>query len=156
MVFVNACKPDKDYLQLRSDKNDNYYYVNIKGNTVIAPGKYSMCYTDTFRNYAIVLKPHIGLVGINREEKILFEVLPFDNGPDYVSEGYFRIIHNGKIGYADKNGNIKITPQFSCAFPFQHGTAKVSLNGKSVPDGEHTIWVSDAWFYIDKSGKRVK
>ncbi len=156
LFFIGACISGKDYLLLRQDKNDRYCYINSKGDTVIAPGKYLMCYTDTFRNFAIVEKPYTGFIGINRDEKVLFEVFIFDNGPDDISEGYFRITRDGKIGYADRNGDIKISPQFGCAFPFQNGIAKVGRDCKTIAYGEHSAWVTDAWFYINKSGKQVK
>ena len=80
----------------------------------------------------------------------------FDNGPDYASEGLFRIIQNNKIGYADSaTGKVIIKPQFGCAFPFDNGFAKVSFNCATHSDGEHKIWTSDNWFYIDKKGKKV-
>ena len=87
---------------------------------------------------------------------MLYEVLPFDNGPDYVGEGVFRIIENNKIGFADaRTGKIVIPPQFDCAFPFENGTAKVSTDCTSQMNGEHEIWESEKWFYIDKTGKTV-
>jgi hypothetical protein len=62
----------------------------------------------------------------------------------------------GKIGYADAaTGKIVIRPQFACAWPFEHGVAKVSLNCQTRSDGEHATWISDDWFYINKAGARV-
>jgi len=52
----------------------------------------------------------------------------------------------GKYGYADKNGNIVINPEFSLATEFSEGLAAVML------------FVSDLdtkWGYIDKTGKMV-
>jgi len=67
----------------------------------------------------------------------------------------FRIIGNGKIGFADTDFNIVIKPQFDCAFPFEGETSKVSLDCIPVKDGEHTIWQSKSWFLINKKGERV-
>jgi hypothetical protein len=156
LLFISACHSNNDYLLIKTDKNNMPCYVSTTGDTVIRPGKYSMCFTDTFRNLAMVYKPDVGFVGINRDEKVLFNIFPFDNGPDYFSEGYFRIIKTGKIGYADKDGSIKIKPQFGCAYPFERGIAKVGLDCKTIPLGEHSVWESNAWFYINKAGKRVK
>jgi hypothetical protein len=89
-------------------------YLDESGKIVIPLGKYADCYTDTFRNYAIVLDSAKGMVAIDRHERILNKVFIFDNGPDYASEGLFRITANGKIGYADlATGKIIIRPQFS-------------------------------------------
>lgn len=84
----------------------------------------------------------------------LYEVFIYDNGPDYEAEGLIRVVKNGKIGYADaKTYAIVIEPQFDCAFPFENGKAKVSNQCKTVKDGEHSVWESDAWQYVDKQGK---
>jgi hypothetical protein len=148
---------DKDVLISFVDTvKDEYGYKNLKGDTIIPLGKYSICFTDTFNTYAIVTIPHKGFVAIDRQENILYYVFPFDNGPDYVSDGLFRILIDGKIGYADSaTGKIIIKPQFDCAWPFENGIAKVSTDCKTKSDGEHSTWLSDSWFYIDKTGKKV-
>lgn len=130
-------------------------YVNLYGDTVIAMGKYHYCYTDTLRNYAIVLKKSGGCVAIDKNDNELFEVFWSDNGPDNIIEGFFRIIKKGKIGYANKEGKIIIKPQFDCAFPFKNGKAKVSNKCKTVPDGEHQLWESENWYFIDKKGLKI-
>lgn len=148
-----------DYL-LRINDHENesmgYGYVNMKGDTVIALGKYIMCITDTFRSYAIVMKKDGDFIGIDRAENIIYKVFLFDNGPDYASEGLFRITENNKIGYADATtGAVVIKPQFECAWPFEEGTAKVSNTCTTKNAGEHSTWESDHWFYIDSIGKEV-
>jgi len=83
-------------------------------------------------------------------------VFPFDNGPDYTSDGLFRILAKNRIGYADSStGKIIINPQFECAWPFERGIAKVSIDCQKRADGEHSTWSSDRWYYIDKSGRKV-
>lgn len=131
-------------------------YKNQNGDTIIPAGKYSICCTDTFRTYAIVAIQHKGIVAIDRHENVLYDVFPYDNGPDYVSDGLFRILMAGKIGYADSvTGKIIIEPHFDCAWPFVNGAAKVSTDCKTQSDGEHSIWLSDSWYYIDKTGKKT-
>ena len=91
---------------------------------------------------------------MDSKKTTLYEVFIYDNGPDYASEGLIRVVKNGKIGYADaKTYAIVITPQYDCAFPFENGKAKVSNNCKTVKDGEHSVWTSDTWQYVDKKGK---
>ncbi len=88
------------------------------------------------------------------QKTALYEVFIYDNGPDYEAEGLIRVVKNGKIGYADaKTYAIVIEPQFDCAYPFENGKAKVSNQCKTVKDGEHSMWESDAWQYVDKEGK---
>jgi hypothetical protein len=90
----------------------------------------------------------------NSKKTTLYEVFLYDNGPDYPSEGLIRIVKNGKIGYANaKTYKIVITPQFDCAFPFENGKAKVSNKCQTVKEGEHSVWTSENWQYVDKKGK---
>lgn len=163
---ITSCGPaittkvliEKDYLLKVYDTTyDSYGYVNFNGDTIIPLGKYEMCFTDTLKTYAIVVKPNFRIVAIDRKETILYEVFPFDNGPDYPSDGLFRIIENSKIGYADSlTGKVVIKPQFDCACPFENGVAMVSNDCTTQVEGEHSSWVSDHWFYIDKKGNKVE
>ncbi len=153
-----AGKPADGYLTRVCDSTGQACgYANQKGKVVIANGKYEVCFTDTFRTYAIVVKRDSGIFeAINRDEKVLYQVFGFDNGPDESSDGLFRIIANHKIGYADSaTGNIVINPMYDCAFPFVNGVAQVSIDCKTVTEGEHQTWISEHWIYIDKNGKRA-
>jgi len=154
---VGQPQRDKGVLILVFDSaTGTYGYRNEAGKIVIPLGKYSVCYTDTFRNYAIVLKSGKGFVGIDRQDRVLYSVFIFDNGPDESSDGLFRIRAAGKIGYADTaTGEIVIRPQFACAWPFEKGIAKVALECQTRSDGEHSTWISDHWFFINKDGIRV-
>ncbi|MCM1052115.1 MAG: TonB family protein [Paenibacillus sp.] len=81
----------------------------------------------------------------------------FDNGDDYVVDGMYRIVDDqGRIGYADENGNTVITPRFKCAFPFENGKARVADTGEERRyDAEHWYWESDDRYYIDKTGRKI-
>jgi len=132
-------------------------YVDKNGKTVIPEGKYVMCFTDTFSTFAIVLHPEQGFIAIDRQEKTLYNVFQYDNGPDYPAEGLFRIEKDKKMGYADaKTGQILIAPQYAAAFPFQDGKAEVTMSCKVIQDGENTMWDSDEWFTINTKGEKVK
>jgi hypothetical protein len=134
-------------------------YMNETGQIVIPAGKYAMCYTDTFKTFAIVAKRNVGIVGIDRNENELYKVFVFDNWPDEASEGLFRIMQDGKVGYADsKTGVVVISPKYKCAFPFLDGKAKVSYDCEEISDytGEHKVWHSDNWFYITHTGSLIK
>ena len=155
-AFGQKSKSDNYWISFVDTVKDEYGYKNLHGDTVIQLGKYNICFTDTFKTYAIVLKSHSGFVAIDRQQKVLYKVFPFDNGPDYTSDGLFRILKDNKIGYADSTtGKIIIKPQYDCAFPFDNGIAKVSLNCKTQSDGEHSSWISKDWFYIDKKGRKI-
>ena len=96
-------------------------------------------------------------VVINPKGKVVYHTYWFDNGPDYVEDGVFRMRNaQGKIGYADGyTGRIVIAPKYACAFPFENGVAQVALRGEvQREDEEHHICVGD-YFKIDKQGKRI-
>ncbi len=130
-------------------------YVNQKGDTIIPIGKYQYCFFDTVTTYAIVGYKS-GFYAIDQKENRLYEVYWFDNGPDYVNDGLFRIKRNSKIGYANTKGEIIIEPQFDCANTFENEKAKVTFDCELKKVGEHTEMKSDNWFYIDKTGKRIE
>ena len=161
-AFVGCSQGVKDdYLVLvyasgQGEIGDSSGYMNIAGDTVIPIGKYFYCYTDTLRNFAIVHTRGGKCIAIDRDDQMLFEVYWYDNGPDYVSDGLFRIIEGEKIGYADTDGKVVIVPQYDCAYPYQDGQAKVSKDCTIVPMGEYLTWESENWMYIDLSGKVVE
>lgn len=162
LEFLSQCTPktektEAEFLISFSDEEETEFgYKTPEGDTVIPLGKYDMCFTDTFKTFAIVANKS-GFVAIDRNEKVLYQVFNYDNGPDYPSNGLFRIIENGKIGYADEaTGKIVIKAQYPCAWPFENGKAQVSTTCTQTPEGEHTKWESDTWIYIDEKGGKVK
>jgi WG containing repeat len=150
-----------DYLVRKSDEEIYYElgvpfaFVNKRNDTIIPAGKYFATWTDTLKTFAIVSK-NSEMIGIDRNENLLFSVFFIDNGPDYVVEGLFRVRRHGKIGYANQQGEIVIPCQFDCAYYFENGKAKVSNNCKEIKEGEYHRWISDDWYYIDKLGNRIK
>ena len=163
-AYYNIDTVHSDYLISYSDDNEFSYpascgYKNLHGEIVIPKGKYSHCHTDTFRHFAIVFdekQTNSEIVAIDRKERILFDVYMFDNFPDESSEGLFRVKRNGKIGYANDYGQIVIPCKFQCADTFEDGRAKVAFSCKEFDGDDHKAPESDEWFYIDKSGNRVK
>jgi hypothetical protein len=95
------------------------------------------------------------ILGIDQDGTVLYEVFKYDNGPDPIASGRFRIIKNGKIGYADETGEVIIAPRFDCAYPFDGTLAKVSDDCEEITDGEHVIWESGYWYQITADGKGV-
>ena len=161
LVFLFACQSVKqDYLIKFYEGPDDELgtpsgYINSAGDTIVPFGRYGYCYTDTIRNFGIVHKKAQELWGIDEKGKELFQVFFYDNGPDYLAEGLFRIIIDNKIGYANADGEIIISPRFGCAFPFEDGKAKVSDDCSAVKEGEYTRWVSENWYWIDKNGDKL-
>lgn len=132
-------------------------FVNQNGDTLIPFGKYTFSFADTITHYGVVAGKNGELIAINPLGKELYSVFTYDNGPDYIEDGLFRIVENGKIGYADgETGEIVIKPQYTCAFPFDNGKAKVSTNCSEEQVGEYSEWISDQWIFIDKTGKVIE
>lgn len=132
-------------------------YVNFSGDTIIPLGKYAYCFSDTIRDLGMVMEKETGkIIGIDQRGKELYEVFKYDNGPDYIESGLFRIIENNMIGYADPSGKVVIQPKFACAFPFEGDHARVSDRCETTFDGEHSSWDSEEWYRIGKDGRRIK
>ncbi len=153
------CQSNNEILWIKDcsiEDRDSCGFKNINGEVEIAYGKYPMIFTDTFRNYAIVLNPEEGFVGIDKNENTLFKVFTYDNGPDYEVEGFFRVEEDGKIGFVDgQTGTIVIEPRFSAAQPFENGYAAICADCTTRSDGEHTTWVDGEWGLINKKGEMV-
>ena len=146
---------DNDYLLLVEDE-EGCRYVNSEGKTIIESEKYLMCFTDTFKTYAIVLHQDKGFIAINRSVETLYNIFVYDNGPDYPEDGLFRIIKDEKIGYADfLTGEILIEPIYQAAYSFENGKAKVALVAEKIQDGEHYTWESKNWIFINKTGEEI-
>lgn len=154
--------PAKDTLFCTSggsfEYGEPYGYTNQAGDTVIPIGTFDNCFSDLFTTFAYVSDERFGdkgIVAVNRNKELIFEAYIYDNGPDYINEGLFRIKRNGKIGYADLSGKVVIPAEYSCADPFSNGKARVALDCELINDGEHTTSKSAHWFYIDKTGKKL-
>jgi len=152
-----------DTLFIRQQGNDgpgdDFCYINQHGDTIVPFGQFAYAFSDTITTYGVVAEASgagSNLVGINQKGQRLYEVYRFDNGPDYLQEGRFRMIRNGKIGYADASGKIVIEPRFACADPFSGGKARVADDCELVADGDHTLVQSEHWFYIDTEGRKIE
>lgn len=143
--------PLEDY-----ELGDAFGFVNSKGDTIIPIGKYQATLTDTLLYFAVVFTEDSDILGVDKSGEELFKIFRYDNGPDYLQEGLFRVLQDDKIGYANEMGEIVIPCQYGCAYPFEDGKARVSMNCSEVKDGEHTAWDSDQWFYIDKTGSKLE
>ncbi len=103
----------------------------------------------------IVYREGQGFVALDPRGRPLFRVFPFDNGPDYPSEGLFRIIEDGKIGFADEQGRVVILPRFDAALPFSDSLAAFCEGCSEKAVGEHKMWSGGKWGFIDRRGAVV-
>ena len=133
-------------------------YVDSSGKVIIPAGKYPYLFTDVFDKIAFVLlKDKKGVYAIGRSEKVLFQVCRFELGPDIRSNGLFRIIENGKIGFANMNGKIVIKPNWGFIFTFQeNGLAIFCEKGNWIwIDKEHRKFSGGKWGAMDTKGNIV-
>ena len=149
---------DEDYLQYGS----RVAYVNIKGDTIIPFGHFAYFGTDTMIHFAAVLEhPNDTVFGrriaIDRNQNILFDIVMFDNGPESFHDGLLRVLRNGKMGYANRFGQIVIPCIYDYAKWFDNGLAEVTFKAKEYIDmDEHRRVESDEWFKIDKKGNKIE
>ena len=129
-------------------------YVDSSGKVVIPAGKYPYIFTAEFDKIAFVLlKDRKGVYAIDRNEKILFQVCSYEIGPDIVSNGLFRIIENGKIGFANMNGEIVIKPRFQFVNTFQeNGFAIFCENGTWSMLDKYIPVIKGKWGVINRQG----
>lgn len=99
-----------------------------------------------------------GWFAIDRKKNILLEIYIYDNGPDYISEGLFRFVENGKMGFANPKAKIVIPALYDFVWPFENGKAQVCNGCKFERVGEHTALIPNVgtFFYINKKGILIK
>ncbi len=145
----------KDTWFLRENKNNDFYFVDSQDKIMIPPKKYNMIFTEIFDNFAIVVNSENKVVAINKNEEFLYEVFVYDNGPDYINDGLFRIIKNKKIGFANEQGEIIINPTYDFAEFFVKGISVVNLGGRKIYNGENWFWIDGKWGVINKKGEVI-
>lgn len=131
------------------------FYKNVDGDTVIPVGVYINAITDKFIDFMVVVDSNAQAFAIDRNLDTMYQVYWYDNGPDYIEDGLFRMVENGKIGYANAKGEIVLRPMYACAGPFQNGFAQVAYECERYPEGEFTAEKSNEWFLIDHEGNET-
>jgi len=142
---------------IKSKGNELMGYKTRAGKIVI-PAQFIPDFgNDTLYERTFVVKPKAGLQGIDRTGKVILIPFIYDNGPDYMQEGFFRFVENSKIGFADENWKKVIPAVFDFVEPFKNGVAKYTLGGHKIMDGEHWYW-SEGYEngYINRFNERFK
>lgn len=105
-------------------------YKSLNGEIIIK-AKYQNG-DDILCEMAIVLDSKFGFVGINRNDSIILKPYIYDNGPDYLEEGVFRFVENGKIGFANLKGQKILEAKYDFATPFSFGISEYSIGGEEI------------------------
>lgn len=94
----------------------------------------------------------------NRKGDYLHQPFLFDNGPDYLVEGLYRFVRNGKVGFANRNGEEVVAAQYDFASPFRLGYSEICMECKWIPDGtgEHWVVSGGTRWIINTKGERVE
>lgn len=85
----------------------------------------------------------------------LFQAFIYDNGPDYLSEGFMRFRQNAKVGFLDKCLKETIKATFDFATPFKNGISFVCQSCQVVSEEENSRLIKGLWGAIDYSGKII-
>lgn len=111
-------------------------YKSINGEIPISAkylnGPESLC------KMAIVLTSEFEFIGIDKNENIILKPFIYDNGPDYIEEGLFRFVENGKMGFANENGEKIIKAKYDFVTPFSDGISEFSIGGKQIYEDGRT------------------
>jgi len=128
-------------------------YKNNAGQVMIAP---RFAAANDFSAHGIAaVADQTGWMYIDGTGAVLIRPLPFDNGPDYFSDGLARFTEAGKVGFFDKRGRVSIGARFDFALPFSEGLAAFCQGCSQRQEGEHRSVAGGTWGFIDKKGTIV-
>jgi len=85
--------------------------------------------------------PPYGWMYVNRRGVVVIIGVPtWDNWADEFHDGLVRIVKSGKVGFANRKGDVVIPPIYDWAWPFENGVATV-CNGCHLEEclGEMSI-----------------
>ena len=94
--------------------------------------------SDKLCGMAIVLNSEFEFVGINKNDSIILKPYIYDNGPDYLEEGLFRFVEQGKIGFVNLEGQKIIKAKYDFATPFSDGLSEYYIGGEEVYENGKT------------------
>jgi hypothetical protein len=158
--IVSFGQKNKDYLVSYLDTISGTELVGFKtiSGKIAIKAKYKSVGYDTGtpeKMYKVALVfSDSGWVYINRKDSVVLQPFIYDNGPDYIEEGLFRYIENGKMGFANKNYEKVIPAMFDFVTFFENGIAEYTLGGYKSIQGEHWSWIGGYdGGYLNKSGQ---
>lgn len=112
-------------------------YINKSGDYMVNP-KFEVA--KEFKDGMALVKDKTGYFYLNTAGQEIGKSAGYNVKYNF-SDGYARIIQNGKWGFIDQSGKVVIDAQYEKAEDFSNGFAAVLSNGK--------------WGYINKSGELI-
>ncbi|AZA55315.1 WG repeat-containing protein [Chryseobacterium sp. G0201] len=93
----------------------------------------------------------------DKKGNFLYRPFLYDNGADYFSEGIRRFVKNGKVGFADRNGNTVIEAKHDFVSPFNYGYAAFcdGCDWEKTED-EHKAIVGGDWGMMNFKGEIIQ
>jgi hypothetical protein len=105
---------------------------------------------------AAVLSPREGWMYVNRRGRVVITGVPvYDNWADSFHDELVRIVRDGKYGFANRSGQVVISPVYDGAMNFEKGRATVCKGCQDKcadRDCEHHFFAGGEWFRIDTKG----
>lgn len=93
----------------------------------------------------------------DRKGNFLYQPFLYDNGADYFEEGVRRLVKNGKVGFADRNGKIIIEPVHDFVSQFNFGYASFCDGCDwEKTDDEHKAIVGGDWGMMNFKGEIIQ
>lgn len=134
---------------------DPVAYLTQEGDTTISYGRFSYAGTDSFALMGVVIDEEDDWIAINNRGEKKYDLFPFEGSVYRDGEGMYRIVgEDGKVGYADQEGNIVVEPQYKVALCFMDGYANVTYGNASSEYGVDPS-KDEVWRLIDTSGRAV-
>jgi hypothetical protein len=139
------------------EKNGLWGYKDANGQVVIEP---RFVFAKPFNQYGLALvadSKDMAWVYIDRKGRRIIKPYYIENNNDcdHFSEGLSRYGTNGRIGFFDERGKIRIKARYEFASPFVNGYAAVARNVRFEKMGELTLARSNQWGFIDRKGRLV-
>ena len=136
------------------DPDGVYGYKDAEGRVRITPRFRGISHDFWDNGYA-----YAGGFYINMAGERVFEIYPYDNGPDYFYEGLVRYTENGKVGFLDACMQVVIPAQFTFASQFWGGHSQICEGCRYepvYPGAEHGEYVGGNRAFINRKGEIVK
>lgn len=109
---------------------------------------------------AWLFSPGQGWIRVDRKGRVILrDVATLDNGPDPFRNGLVRVRAQGKWGYADETGKLRIAAEYDGALPFVAGKGKACKGCQEVCANaacEAKSLAGGQWVLLNPRGKVLK
>lgn len=148
----DCCRIEMEHVVFEAFEEDGKYGFRMQGGSfILIEPRYQFATDFTADGIAAVVDEE-GWAWIDRSSAVRARPHVVDNGPDYFSEGFTRIVQDGKYGFMNARGDVVIAPQFAYAEPFSGGYALVCGDCRISKAGKHTSMTGHKWGLINDVG----